>query len=100
MGIKDAVRYPTILFGLLLLFLSLGLALISMKAELEREELKGTLTPGSHFLYSDRIITIVDCNLTLYSKNASVSVYSGGKYYSLELSNNTITLSDMEDYPK
>lgn len=68
MGIKDAVRYPTILFGSSYFFLSLGLALISMKAELEREELKGTLTPGSHFLYSDRIITIVDCNLTLYSK--------------------------------
>ncbi|AEC51767.1 hypothetical protein PNA2_0851 [Pyrococcus sp. NA2] len=100
MGLKDAIRYPTILFGLFLLIISLVLALVSMEARLEHEELRGTLSPGSHMIYSDKIVAIVDCNLTLYSLNANVSIYSAGKYYSLELSNNTVVLSDIKGYPR
>ncbi|MFA4662705.1 hypothetical protein [Pyrococcus kukulkanii] len=99
MGIIKGLRYPTILAGLLLLFLSLGLAFIALQGEIISKELSGDLSPGTHFLYDKQIVKIIDANLTLYSTNANVSVSWEGKYYNFELKNNSRTITGLHDFP-
>ncbi|AFK21951.1 hypothetical protein [Pyrococcus sp. ST04] len=99
MGMLKALRYPTILVGLFLLFISLGIAFTAMKSELVEKTLSGQLTPGTHLVGDSDIVIIVDANLTLFSEDANVSVSWRGKYYSFELKNETRIFKGLTDFP-
>ncbi|MDK2869202.1 MAG: hypothetical protein PWP39_437 [Pyrococcus sp.] len=101
MGLKKGITYPPLFVGLLLLLTSLILAYFSMYSTFTKEKFEGTLEPGESLLgQASSIVQIVDGNLTLFSEDAKVTVSWGRKYESLELKNNSVTLTNITDFPR
>ncbi|CAB50651.1 hypothetical protein [Pyrococcus abyssi] len=100
MGLKDALKYPPIFVGFLLLLFALFSSLLAIKPVVKVENVSGNLTPGEHIIEGKDVVTVFTGNLTLSSENATVSVKHGTRVEHYILRNSTVVLRNLTEFPR